>query len=111
MLSTIATVLVQLLTTIAPTVTSSSTVEAIISALVNLIPALVGELTALITPVKNIIAALQAGSAPLTSAQIATLTTLDAQCDAALDAAAQADGLTGVDDNVSTAGSTGATGS
>lgn len=109
MLSTIATVLVQLLTSVASTTTESSTVGAIISALVNLVPALVGELTSLIAPVKNIIAALQAGNVPLTVAQVAALQTLDAQCDAALDAQAKADGLSGVgDDDLATSTGTGA---
>lgn len=94
MLSTVATILVQLLGTIASTATGSTQVAAVISALENLIPALVGELAALITPVQNIIAALQQGSAPLTATQITQLQALDAQCDAAIDAAAKDDNLT-----------------
>lgn len=99
MLSTIATVLVQLLGTIASTATSNTQVEAVISALENLVPALVGELSALITPVKNIIAVLlQGSSVPLTATQSATLTALDAACDAAFDAAAKAAGISEDDD-------------
>ena len=94
MLNTIATIFVQLLTNLVPLATNNTMVESIISAMTSLIPALVGELAALITPVKNIIAALQAGSTPLTAAQVASLQALDAQCDAALDAAAKDDNLT-----------------
>lgn len=89
----IAADLVSVLGTLAPLVTSSSAATSIINLLSSLIPALVGELTTLITPVKNIIAALQ-GTGALTPAQVASLQALDAQCDAAFNAAAQADGLT-----------------
>lgn len=98
MLSSIATILVNLLGTIASTATSSSQIDAVISAMENLIPALVGELSSLVTPVKNIIAALGAGSVALTAAQSASLQALDAQCDALIDATAKADGLSTGDD-------------
>lgn len=57
----------------------------------------------LATPLQNIIAALSSNGS-ITAAQLQTLTAQSAQIDAALDAAAAADGLTGVP------GATGATG-
>lgn len=61
----------------------------------------------LVTPITNIISALQ-GNTNVTPEQAQTLDGQLTAAEAALDAAAKADGLTGVDDSV--VGATGATG-
>jgi hypothetical protein len=67
--------------------TNSALINTVLNALIALIPAITTEVETLIPMVKNIIAALQADPAT-TAAQMTTLTTLDAQCDAAFEAAA-----------------------
>lgn len=73
-----------------PLLTSSANaalVDSIISTLSGFLPFIIQEISALYTPVKNIIAALSA--TPATNAeQAATLATLDAQIDTAFNAAA-----------------------
>lgn len=65
-------------------------IDEILKALIAIVPTLVNEGTAAITGVKNLIAALQStGNA--TPAQMTTLQSLDAQCDAQFEAAAAAD--------------------
>ncbi len=71
---------------LAPLATDSSKIAGIISMLETWVPVIIKEATDLIQPVKNIIAALQ-GSASITADQLAALQALDAQCDAAFDAA------------------------
>lgn len=62
-------------------------IEKIIGTLAQFLPFILQEISALAGPVKNIIAALSAN--PATNAtQLATLQTMDAQVDAAFDAAA-----------------------
>lgn len=92
-MSSIAAAVVALLTQLLPLLSTSAagTVVAVINALVQIIPVVVQEAEDLITPIKNVIAALSANPAT-TTAQLATLATLDAQCDAAFEAAAAADG-------------------
>ena len=88
MLSTLATAVVSMLTTLLPLLTSSgsSAVASIVATLVQLIPLITQEAESLAGPIKNIIAAL--GANPATTAeQMATLQALDAQCDAAFEAA------------------------
>jgi hypothetical protein len=68
-------------------IASSSIVEKILAALISIVPIIASNATNLIAPVKNIIAALQ-NSGPVTPDQLATLASLDAQCDAAFEAAA-----------------------
>lgn len=82
--------LVSLLGQIVPLVGSNSTMIAtIINALIEIIPAVVKEVESLIPPIKNIIAALSANPAT-TADQLATLQTLDQQCDQAFEAATTA---------------------
>lgn len=81
--------LLSVLAQIAPSLGSSSTITAIINALVQIIPVLVQEVEDVVPMVKNIIAALSANPAA-TADQLATLQTLDAQVDAAFEAAATA---------------------
>ncbi len=69
--------------------TSSATVtmiESIVTALTQLMPYIVNEITTVYTAVKNIIAQLQNTGAP-TADQLAALASLDAQVDAAWTAA------------------------
>ena len=89
MMSSIAAAVVALLTQLLPVLSTSaaSMVVAVINALVQIIPVVVD----LIAPIKNVIAALSANPAT-TTAQMATLATLDKQCDDAFEAAAVAAG-------------------
>jgi hypothetical protein len=84
------TTLLSLISNLLPLLTSSANanlIGSIISTLEQFLPFIVDEISALYQPVKNIIAALSANPAT-TAAQLATLQTLDAQADAAFDAAA-----------------------
>lgn len=84
----IVSAVVSLLTTLLPLITGNSTaIGNIIATLIQLIPAVVQAEQALVAPIKGIIAALSADPAT-TAVQLATLQALDAQCDAAFDAAA-----------------------
>lgn len=71
---------------------TSGQAQNIIGILERVIPVAVNTGTALLTPIQNIIAALNGGGS-LTAAQIAQLQAQSDAVDAALDAAAQADGL------------------
>lgn len=71
---------------VAPLITDSSTIGKVISALETYLPIVATEATDLITPIKNIITALSSNAA-VTADQIASLQALDAQADAAFDAA------------------------
>jgi len=64
-------------------------IASIIDALTKWLPLIIQEVSALYTPVKNIIAALSANAAT-TADQLATLQQLDAQVDTAFEAAAAA---------------------
>lgn len=66
---------------------ASNIISQILAALITIVPIIAQNATNFITPVKNIIAALQA-SGNVTPDQITALQQLDAQCDAAFDAAA-----------------------
>jgi hypothetical protein len=73
-----------------PAITSGANVtivDGVITALTNMLPFIIQEVESLVTPVKNIIAALSANPAT-TAAQLAQLQALDAQVDTAFDAAA-----------------------
>ena len=82
--------LLTLIEQLIPLLTSSANatlIDGIISTLSGFLPFIVNEISALYAPVKNIIAALSA--TPATNAtQAAALAALDAQLDAAFDAAA-----------------------
>jgi hypothetical protein len=65
----------------------ASTITSIINALIQMMPFIIQEVQALVTPVKNIIAALSANAAT-TADQLATLQQLDAQVDTAFEAIA-----------------------
>lgn len=62
-------------------------INQILAALITIVPIIAQNAANFLTPVKNIIAALQS-SGSVTPDQIAQLQALDAQCDAAFDAAA-----------------------
>ena len=84
--------LLGLIESLIPLLTSSanaSVINGIINTLTNFLPYIVEESASLYQPVKNIIAALSATPAT-DAAQLAQLQTLDAQVDAAFDAAAAA---------------------
>ena len=66
---------------------NASLVTSIITALSGMLPFIITEITSLVGPVKNIIAALSANPAT-TASQLAELQALDAQVDAAFEAAA-----------------------
>ncbi len=78
--------LVQLIT---PSITSSSVVQKVVEALVELTPVVIDEAQDLIPEVKAIIASLSTNPAT-TSDQLAALKILDEKCDAEFDAAAAA---------------------
>lgn len=82
------TALVPLLSDVAPLLGTSS-IAKVIAALTQLIPLIVQEATDLLPEVKNIIAALSSNTAT-DADQLAQLAALDAQVDAAFDAAAAA---------------------
>jgi hypothetical protein len=71
---------------IAPLVSNSGTIGKIIAALETYLPIIAKEATDLLQPIKNIITALSSNSA-VTADQLAALQALDAQADAAFDAA------------------------
>jgi hypothetical protein len=93
-MNALASAVVALLTQLLPLLSStgSSQIGAILNALIEIIPLVIKEATALIEPVKNIISALSANPAT-TVEQMAILAKLDAQCDADFEDAAQADGI------------------
>lgn len=71
---------------LAPLVSNSAQIGNVISLLETWLPVVAKEATDLITPIKNIIAALSS-NADVTADQFAALQALDAQADAAFDAA------------------------
>ncbi len=82
--------LLGLITNLIPLLTSSanaSLIDSIIKTLTEFVPSIIDEISALYTPVKNIIAALSATPAT-NAAQLAQLQVLDQQVDAAFEAAA-----------------------
>ena len=80
--------LLAVLAQIAPTL-GSTAITSIINALVQIVPALISTIEDVVPMVKNIIAALQSNTA-VTPDQLAQLQALDAQVDAAFEAAATA---------------------
>lgn len=87
-MNAIVTAVVALLGQLVPLVgTNSTLIASIINTLIAILPAIVTEVETLIPPIKNIIAALSADPAT-TEEQLATLAALDAQADAAFEAAA-----------------------
>ena len=80
--------LLGVLSQIAP-VLGSSAITSVINALVQIVPALITTVEDVVPMVKNIIAALQSNTA-VTADQLAQLQALDAQVDAAFEAAATA---------------------
>jgi malonyl CoA-acyl carrier protein transacylase len=89
-MSAVITAVLALIEQLLPMLTSSANVtliDGIIEALTKMLPFIIQEVEALVTPVKNIIAALSATPAT-TAAQLAQLQALDAQVDSAFDAAA-----------------------
>lgn len=74
------------LLSVAGSLTSSTAIGSIISALAAVVPTIAADAPLLLTTVKNIIAELTS-SGTATTAQLAQLQQLDQQCDAAFDAA------------------------
>ena len=89
-MSAIGTAILALLQQLLPLITSGSAASGVVTTVVNLLttwlPLITTEVTALYTPIKNIIAALNSSGA-LTDQQIADLKTSEAAIDAAFDAA------------------------
>ena len=73
-----------------PNLKNTQTITTVINILEQAIPIAVQEGEALVTPIKNIIAALRA-SGPVTADQLAALDTAEAKLDADFDAASAAD--------------------
>jgi hypothetical protein len=91
-MSAAITAVLALIEQLLPMLTSSANVtliDGIIEALTKMLPFIIQEVEALVTPVKNIIAALSATPAT-TAAQLTQLQALDKQVDDAFDAAAAA---------------------
>lgn len=90
-MNTVAAAIVGLLEDLLPLLSQigNSTIDKIIAVLIQLIPVIVATEQALVAPVQNIIKALSSNPGT-TAEQLATLQALDAQCDAAFDAAAAA---------------------
>ena len=89
-MSIIVTSVLAMIQALLPAITSSANaamIDGIITALTNMLPFIISEVESLVTPVKNIIAALSATPAT-TAAQLGQLQALDASVDAAFDAAA-----------------------
>jgi phage-related protein len=89
-MSAAITAILALIEQLLPAITSAGNatiVDGVITALTNMMPFIVQEVESLVTPVKNIIAALSASPAT-TAAQLTQLQALDTQVDAAFDAAA-----------------------
>lgn len=84
--SLIASTALTVIEDLAPLVSTSSQIGNIISMLETWVPVVAQEASDLVTPIKNIISALSSNSA-VTAAQLAALQALDAQADAAFDAA------------------------
>ena len=89
MISTAIQTLLALIEALLPTigVASTSVIEKIVAALVQIVPIIAANASNFLTPVKNIIAALSATPAT-NAAQLGQLQVLDAQVDAAFEAAA-----------------------
>ena len=91
-LAVLAQAVVSLLTALLPTLTSWGQIpDEIIAALIQIIPIAVQEAEELVAPIQNIITALKSSSG-VTATQMAQLETLQAQTDAAFEAAAKASG-------------------
>jgi hypothetical protein len=89
-MSVVITSVLAMIESLLPAITSGGNVaivDGVINALTAMLPFIIQEVEALVTPVKNIIAALSANPAT-TAAQLAQLQALDAQVDTAFDAAA-----------------------
>jgi hypothetical protein len=86
-MSALLTAVLAILQAVAPSLSSSATVQTVINALIQILPALVKEAQDLVPMIKNIIAALSANPASTTD-QLATLKALDQITDAAFEAAA-----------------------
>lgn len=95
MLSTTISIFLTLIEGLLPelgTNAATSAIDKILSALITIVPIIASNASNFLTPVKNIIAALSA-SGNVTPDQLAQLQALDAQVDAAFDAATGAAGV------------------
>lgn len=86
-MSGVLTGILAILQAIVPSLTSSSVVQQVINALIQIIPVLVKEAQDLVPMIKNIIVALSSNPAA-TADQLATLKALDQLTDSAFEAAA-----------------------
>lgn len=84
--ATVAVTLLQTILSLIPQITNSKSINTIVAALIQIIPVAVQEASDLLGPIRNIIAVLSASDGA-TADQLATLKALDAQVDAAYDAA------------------------
>ena len=104
-MTAIASLIVTLLTQLLPLLASmtSGQTQSIITLLEQVLPTIVSEATSLVAPVQNIIAQMQ-GSGVVTPDQVTALVALNAQCDAAFNAATIAAGEpAATDDNMTAA--------
>lgn len=90
----IATTVVSVIEGVLPVLSSLApgNVSSIINLISTILPIALQEATDLVAPIQNIIAALK-GDGSLTAEELTTLENLDAQCDAAFEAAAKEDGV------------------
>lgn len=91
-MSAFFTAIISLIEQLIPLLGTSNTnvIDSIINVMTQWLPLITQEVEALVQPIKNIIAALSANPAT-TAAQLTTLQALDAQVDAAFEAAVAAD--------------------
>lgn len=90
MIDSVIVTIITLIEGLLPAITSQANVgmiDNILNALTSMLPFIIQEIQTLVTPVKNIIAALSANPAT-TAQQLSSLQALDAQVDAAFEAAA-----------------------
>lgn len=86
------TLIITLISALIPSISSDTTaIGKIITALEQLLPAIIAEVKSLVPIVQNIISALS-NSSGVTPDQLTSLAALDAQCDAAFEAAATTEG-------------------
>ena len=86
---TVFSTLLQTILSLIPQITSSATINQIVTMLINLIPIAVQEAQDVVPLIRNIIAALS-NSSSVTPDQVAALKALDAEIDASYDAALSA---------------------
>jgi hypothetical protein len=89
LIPTLLSVITDILPIIGTVATGSTSIEKVVTLLEQVVPVAVTEFSTLLAPIQNIIAALSSNSTT-TATQLAALQALDAQLDAAFEAAANA---------------------